>query len=70
MSRSCRELDRLSDAEARLALIAPAAQLQLDYEPEAVELIIEASAGCPHFLQEYGRVLWNEVDASPIRARR
>ena len=66
---SYRELDRLSDAEARLALIAPAAQLQVDYEPEAVELIIAASAGYPHFLQEYGRVLWNEVDASPIRAR-
>lgn len=66
---SYRELDRLSDPEARLALIAPASQLQVDYEPEAVELIIEASAGYPHFLQEYGRVLWNEVEASPIRAR-
>ncbi len=64
-----RELDRLSGAEARLALIAPAAQLRVDYEPEAVELIIGASAGYPHFLQEYGRVLWNEVESSPIRAR-
>ncbi|MHB8492269.1 MAG: ATP-binding protein [Solirubrobacteraceae bacterium] len=64
-----RELERLSDAEARLALVAPAAQLDVQYEPEAVELIIEASAGYPHFLQEYGRVLWNEVEASPISAR-
>jgi hypothetical protein len=64
-----RELDRLSDAEARLALVVPAAQAQVDYEPDAVELIIDASEGYPHFLQEYGRVLWNEVDASPIRAR-
>ncbi|HTZ87247.1 MAG TPA: ATP-binding protein [Solirubrobacteraceae bacterium] len=63
------ELDRLSDAAARLALIAPAAQLQVEYEPRAVELIVEASAGYPHFLQEYGRVLWNEVEASPIHAR-
>lgn len=63
------ELDRLSDAEARLALVAPAAQLEVEYEPRAVALIVEASAGYPHFLQEYGRVLWNEVDASPIRAR-
>lgn len=31
-----RELDRLSDAEARLALIAPAAQLKVEYEPKAV----------------------------------
>jgi AAA ATPase domain len=63
------ELHRLSDAEARLALLAPAAQLDVEYEPRAVELIIEASAGYPHFLQEYGRVLWNEVETSPIRAR-
>jgi len=64
-----RELDRLSDAEARLALIVPAAQHDVQYEPGAVELIVEASAGYPHFLQEYGRVLWNEVETSPIRAR-
>lgn len=66
---SYHELDRLSDAEARLALIAPAAQFDVEYEPRAVELIVDASAGYPHFLQEYGRVLWNEVDSSPIRAR-
>ncbi len=63
------ELDRLSDAEARLALVAPAAQLDVEYEPRAVELIVQSSAGYPHFLQEYGRVLWNEVEVSPIRAR-
>jgi AAA ATPase domain len=63
------ELDRLSQAEARLALIAPAAQLGVEYEEAAVELILEASAGYPHFIQEYGRVLWNEVERSPITAR-
>lgn len=66
---SYHELDRLSDAEARIALIAPAAQFDVEYEPRAVELIVDASAGYPHFLQEYGRVPWNEVDSSPIRAR-
>jgi hypothetical protein len=64
-----RELDRLTDAEARLALVAPATQLEVEFEPDAIRLILEASAGYPHFLQEYGRVLWNEVDTSPIRAR-
>jgi len=63
------ELDRLSDAEARLALVAPAAQFDVEYEPAAVARILEASGGYPHFLQEYGRVLWNEVERSPIRAR-
>jgi hypothetical protein len=66
---SYHELDRLSDAEADLALVAPAAQFAVEYERAAVELILRASAGYPHFLQEYGRVLWNEVETSPIRAR-
>jgi hypothetical protein len=62
------ELDRLSDAEARMALVAPAALREVEYEAPAVELVLEASAGYPHFIQEYGRVLWNEVDSSPITA--
>jgi hypothetical protein len=66
---SYHELDRLSDAEARTALIVPAAQLQVEYEAPAVKLIVDASAGYPHFIQEYGRVLWNEVEGSPIAAR-
>lgn len=62
------ELDRLSDAEARTALVAPAGQFDVSYAPEAVELIVKASAGYPHFIQEYGRVLWNAVERSPISA--
>jgi len=63
------ELDRLSDAEARSALVAPAGQHGVEYEPGAVELIVAESAGYPHFIQEYGRVLWNEVERSPIGAQ-
>jgi hypothetical protein len=62
------ELARLSEAEARSALVAPAGQRGVEYEPGAVDLIIAASAGYPHFIQEYGRVLWNEVEQSPISA--
>jgi hypothetical protein len=62
------ELARLSEAEARSALVAPAGQRGVEYEPGAVDLIIAASAGYPHFIQEYGRVLWNEVERSPISA--
>jgi AAA ATPase domain len=65
---SYRELDRLSDAEARMALIGPAALRGVEYEPPAVELILESSQGYPHFIQEHGRVLWKEVDSSPITA--
>ena len=63
------ELDRLSEAEARMALIAPAALREVEYEAPAVEMILQASAGYPHFIQEYGRVLWNEIDSSLIAAR-
>ncbi len=55
------EFDWLSDAEARMALIAPAALREVEYEAPAV---LKASAGYPHLIQEYGRVLWNEVDSS------
>jgi hypothetical protein len=62
------ELGRLSNAEARTALIGPAALRGVEYEPPAVELILESSQGYPHFIQEHGRVLWKEVDSSPITA--
>ncbi|HYP47031.1 MAG TPA: AAA family ATPase [Thermoleophilaceae bacterium] len=65
---SYRELNRLSDAQARMALVGPAALKQVEYEPEAVELIVERSRGYPHFIQEFGRVLWREVESSPITA--
>ena len=65
---SYHELGRLSDAEARTALVAPAALRGVKYEADAVELILASSQGYPHFLQEYGRVLWKEVDRSPITA--
>jgi AAA ATPase domain len=65
---SYRELDRLSDAEARSALVGPAGLRDVQYEPAAVEIILESSQGYPHFIQEHGRVLWKEVDSSPITA--
>jgi hypothetical protein len=63
------ELDRLSPAAARAALVGPAALRNVGYEPDAVELIVQRSEGYPHFLQEYGRVLWREVEESPITVR-
>jgi len=63
------DLEHLSDAESHSALVAPAGQRGVEYDAAAVELIVSASAGYPHFIQEYGRVLWNEVERSPITAR-
>jgi len=61
-------LGQLSDAEARLALIGPAALQGVDFEAPAAGLVVARSGGHPYFLQEYGRVLWDEIDAPPIGA--
>jgi hypothetical protein len=61
-------LGRLSNAEARLALIGPAGLQSVEIRKPAVELVVEQSGGYPYFLQEYGRVLWDEIDTPPITA--
>jgi hypothetical protein len=58
------ELDAASDA--RDALVLPAAELDVEFEPEAVEFMVEYTQGYPYFLQEYGRIVWDETSASPV----
>jgi hypothetical protein len=60
------ELDRLSAAAARTALVAPAGTRGLDYEEDAARRVVSDSAGYPYFLQEYGLELWNYAETSPI----
>ena len=59
-------IERLSADEARRALVDPAAGLGVSFEPEAIEAIVEYSEGYPYFLQEYGKVLWDLAEESPI----
>lgn len=61
-----RDLDRLSPAAARSALITPAERRGVSYEEAAAKMIVSESGGYPYFIQEYGRVLWREVERSPI----
>jgi AAA ATPase domain len=61
-----RDIGRLSEAEARTALVGPAQRRDVKFQPGAVRAVIERSGGYPYFIQEYGRVLWNEIDESPI----
>ncbi len=61
-------LGQLSVAEARLALVGPAALQGVELQKRAVDLVVEQSGGYPYFLQEYGRVLWDEIDDPPITA--
>jgi hypothetical protein len=50
------------------ALVLPARELGVDYTPEAVTHIVAYTEGYPYFLQEYGRIIWDEASASPISA--
>jgi len=59
-------LGQLSPAEARLALLGPAGLGGVEFREAAVDLVVEQSGGHPYFLQEYGRVLWDEIDTPPI----
>ncbi len=61
-------LGQLSGAEARLALVGPAGLQNVELEQPAVKLVVEQAGGHPYFLQEYGRVLWDEIDTPPITA--
>ncbi len=63
---SYRELGRLSDADARSALVGPAVAHDVEFEPEVVKQVITEAAGYPYFLQQYGLELWNFADESPI----
>jgi hypothetical protein len=61
-----RELGRLRQLEARVALLKPAGNLGLELEKDAALEVVRLAAGYPYFLQEYGRELWNAVEASPV----
>ena len=52
--------------DARDALILPARDLGVELEPAAVDLVVEHTQGYPYFLQEYGRLIWDETSASPV----
>ena len=45
-------------------------RLDVSYEGPAVEAIVDYTQGYPYFLQEYGNVLWDLAETSPITARR
>ena len=58
------ELDAATDA--RDALILPARSLGIEFEPAAVGFMVDYTQGYPYFLQEYGRIVWDEASASPV----
>ncbi|MGH9272790.1 MAG: ATP-binding protein, partial [Ilumatobacteraceae bacterium] len=59
-------IGRLPDDQAAAALAEPAARLDVTYESEALAEITRYTEGYPYFLQEYGKLVWDESPSSPI----
>ncbi|HET6531039.1 MAG TPA: ATP-binding protein [Actinoplanes sp.] len=59
-------IDRLDRIAADLALCAPAAREDVEYEPKALDLLYEKSGGYPYFVQAYGKATWDHAPQSPV----
>jgi hypothetical protein len=54
------------DTDARDALTLPARRLSIAYASETVDFVVDYTQGYPYFIQEYGKILWDEASESPI----
>ena len=55
-----------AETYARDALILPAGELGVQIDADAVDFMVEYTQGYPYFLQEYGRIVWDETSDSPV----
>lgn len=60
------EIGPLKEAEARIALVAPAERLGVAFEEGALAEILDQTKAYPYFLQEWGKHSWQCASASPI----
>lgn len=63
------EIGPLTHDDAAIAIVNPARAEGVEYEPDALERIIEATQGYPYFLQEWGKHCWGAADESPITVK-
>ena len=56
----------LGAEEATEALVTPASTLDVRYAQDAAADIVAYTEGYPYFIQEYGKVIWDEAGTSPI----
>ena len=57
---------QLQQADAYAALTRPAAQEDVLFEEEALELIYQRTEGYPYFLQEWGSHIWQQARSNTI----
>ncbi len=60
------EIGPLTHDDAAIALVNPARAEGVEFEPDALAQIIQATEGYPYFLQEWGKHCWAAADKSPI----
>jgi AAA ATPase domain len=56
----------LSEPDARAALVEPARQQQIAFEPQAIAVALGWTGGYPFYIQQLGKHAWNLAHASPI----
>jgi AAA ATPase domain len=59
-------ISSLSESDATAALVEPARQQNVEYEPEAVELALAWTGGYPFYIQQLGKHAWNLANTTPI----
>ena len=59
-------VDSLEIDSARKAIIEPAAELRVAFEPKAVDAIIEQTNGYPYFIQEMCATIWENSSSKVI----
>src|SRR3954447_6192502 len=59
-------ISSLSERDATAALVEPARQQNVEYEPEAVELALAWTGGYPFYIQQLGKHAWNLANTTPI----
>lgn len=60
------QIGELAENHARKAIKVPAGQLGVNFDTDAVGFIVEYTQGYPYFLQEYGKIAWDEAGESPV----
>jgi AAA ATPase domain len=59
-------IEHLPYDAAREAILRPAIDERIDWEDEAVDLIVSQAMGYPYFLQQFGQDTWNVAERAPI----
>ncbi|HVS11442.1 MAG TPA: ATP-binding protein [Planctomycetota bacterium] len=63
------EVGSLPAEDARAALAKPARAEGVEFQPEALNRIVQETRGYPYFLQEWGKHVWDVAQSSPITLR-